>query len=139
MPTIFSRILQGELPARFVWNDERCAVFLSIAPLRPGHALVVPRAEVDHWTDLEPETAAHLMKVAQTIGKAQQAAFEPARVGLMIAGFEVPHVHIHVVPIDGMGDLDFAHADSRASATALDEAAARLRAALKAQGIAAAV
>ena len=134
MPTIFTRILQGELPARFVWRDELCAVFLSIAPLRPGHALVVPRAEVDHWIDLPADTAAHLMRVAQEIGKAQQAAFKPLRVGLMIAGFEVPHVHVHVVPTEGMADLDFANADSRASRDALDAAAEQLRAALRAQG-----
>jgi histidine triad (HIT) family protein len=136
MPTIFTRILRGELPARFVWQDEVCAVFLSIAPLRPGHALVVPRAEVDHWIDLPADTAAHLMVVAQKIGKAQQQAFEPARVGLMIAGFEVPHVHVHVVPIESMADLDFKNADSRAQAAALDDAAERLRAALRAQGAA---
>jgi histidine triad (HIT) family protein len=107
MTTLSSRILRGELPARFVWQDDLCAVFLSIAPLRPGHALVVPRAEVDHWIDLPADTAAHLMTVAHAIGKAQQEAFEPARIGLMIAGFEVPHVHVHVVPTEGMADLDF--------------------------------
>lgn len=136
MPTVFTRILQGELPGRFVWKDELCAVFLSIAPLRPGHALVVPRAEVDHWIDLPPTTAAHLMTVAQAIGKAQQAAFNPRRVGLMIAGFEVPHVHVHVVPVEGMGDLDFANADGRPAAAALDDAAVRLRKALREQGAA---
>lgn len=136
MPSIFTRIIQGELPARFVWKDELCVVFLSIAPLRPGHALVVPRAEQDHWIDLPAPTAAHLMTVAQLVGRAQQAAFAPVRVGLMIAGFEVPHVHVHVVPIDGMQDLDFANADGRARAAALDDAATRLRAALRAQGAA---
>jgi histidine triad (HIT) family protein len=134
MPSVFTRILQGELPGRFVWKDELCAVFLSIAPLRPGHALVVPRDEVDHWIDLPPATAAHLMTVAHAIGKAQQAAFKPRRVGLMIAGFEVPHVHVHVVPVEGMGDLDFANADARPAAAALDDAAARLRDALREQG-----
>jgi histidine triad (HIT) family protein len=136
MPTIFTRILSGELPARFVWQDEVCAVFLSIAPLRHGHALVVPRAEVDHWIDLPPATAAHLMTVAHTIGRAQQLAFKPRRVGLMIAGFEVPHVHVHVVPTEGMADLDFANADTRPAAADLDEAAESLRAALREQGAA---
>ena len=136
MPSVFTRIIQGELPARFVWKDELCVVFLSIAPLRPGHALVVPRAEVDHWIDLPAETASHLMTVAQIVGKAQQAAFSPVRVGLMIAGFEVPHVHVHVVPVEGMRDLDFANADGKPDAAALDDAAKRLRAALRAQGAA---
>lgn len=134
MPTVFTRILGGELPGRFVWKDELCAAFLSMAPLRPGHTLVVPRAEVDHWIDLPTATATHLMAVAQAIGKAQQVAFAPSRVGLMIAGFEVPHVHVHVVPVTGMQDLDFANADGRAEAAALDAAAEQLRATLRAQG-----
>ena len=134
MPSVFTRIINGDLPGRFVWKDELCVVFLSIAPLRTGHALVVPRAEVDHWIDLPAETTTHLMAVAQIIGKAQQAAFEPARIGLMIAGFEVPHVHVHVVPTMGMRDLDFANADARADAAGLDGAAGKLRAALRAQG-----
>jgi histidine triad (HIT) family protein len=136
MPSVFTRILRGELPARFVHQDDRCAAFLSIAPLRPGHTLVVPRAEVDHWIDLEPELAGHLMTVAQQVGKAQMLAFAPHRVGLMIAGFEVPHVHIHVAPIDGMSDLDFANADHRAPAAELADAADKLRKAMRELGIA---
>lgn len=111
MPTIFTRIIEGELPAHFVYRDDRCVAFMSINPLQRGHALVVPIAEVDHWLDLDPDLAAHLMVVAQRIGQAQQEAFDPLRVGLMIAGLEVPHVHIHVVPIGGVHDLDFANAD----------------------------
>lgn len=134
MSSVFTRIFRGELPARFVYQDDRCAAFLSIAPLRPGHVLVVPRAEVDHWIDLEPELAGHLMQVAQLVGKGQMLAFAPHRVGMMIAGFEVPHVHVHVVPIDGMNDLDFANADHRAGAAALDDAAGKLRRAMRELG-----
>lgn len=130
MPSIFTRIIEGELPGRFVWRDELCVAFLSIAPIRTGHTLVVPIAEVDHWLDLEPSTAAHLMTVSQTIGKAQMQAFRPSRVGLIIAGLEVPHVHLHVVPIDSEGDLRFDRADPNTPAEALDDAADRLRAAL---------
>ena len=130
MPSVFTRIFNGELPARFVYQDDRCGAFLSIAPLRPGHVLVVPKLEVDHWLDLEAELNAHLMTVAQSVGRAQMLAFAPTRVGLMIAGLEVPHVHIHVVPIEGVHDLDFAGADHRASAASLDEAAAKLSRAL---------
>ena len=133
MPTIFTRIIEGELPGTFVWRDDVCVAFLSIAPLKPGHTLVVPRAEVDHWIDLDPEVNAHLMRVAQQIATAQQHAFSPARVGLMIAGLEVPHVHLHVVPIDGMQDLDFSNAGS-ADPEALDATATRLRAALRDAG-----
>jgi histidine triad (HIT) family protein len=134
MPTIFTRIIEGELPGRFVWRDDQCVAFLSIAPLKAGHTLVVPRAEVDHWIDLDPDVNAHLMRVAQQIATAQQRAFSPTRVGLMIAGLEVPHVHLHVVPIDGMADLDFGNADANPDPGALDVAADALRAALRDAG-----
>ena len=130
MPTLFTRIIEGELPGRFVWRDDVCVAFLSIAPIRPGHTLVVPIAEVDHWLDLDTDTAAHLMTVAQRIGQAQQAAFSPVRVGLIIAGLEVPHCHIHVIPIDSEGDLRFDRADAGASPESLDAAADAIRAAL---------
>ena len=130
MTTIFTRIIEGELPGRFVWRDDQCVAFLSINPLQPGHTLVVPIAEVDRWTDLPVDLATHLMAVAHTIGRAQQIAFDPVRVGLIIAGLEVPHCHLHLVPIRGMDDLDFAHADTSPDPTSLDDAAARLLAAL---------
>jgi diadenosine tetraphosphate (Ap4A) HIT family hydrolase len=98
--------------------------------MRTGDTLVVPIAEVDHWLDLEPATAAHLMTVAQQIGKAQMRAFGTSRVGLLIAGLEVPHTHLHVVPIDSEADLRFDRADPNTPADALDDAADRLRAAL---------
>jgi histidine triad (HIT) family protein len=134
MPTIFTRIIDGELPGRFVWRDDVCVAFLSINPLRPGHTLVVPRAEVDHWIDLDPDVNAHMMRVAQEIAAVQQRVFAPVRIGLMIAGLEVPHVHLHVVPIDGMQDLDFARADKDPDPVALDDAAARIRDALRTAG-----
>jgi len=130
VPTIFTRIIDGEIPARFVWTDEICVAFLDVRPLAHGHVLVVPRVEVDQWTDLDAATAAHLMSVAHKIGQSQKALLAPARVGLMIAGFEVPHVHVHVVPINGMRDLDFAHADTDPDQAALDELREQLAAAL---------
>jgi histidine triad (HIT) family protein len=136
MPSIFTRIMDGELPGRFVWRDEHCVGILTINPLQPGHVLVVPVQEIDHWLDLEPSLASHLMAVAQEIGRAQQAAFDPVRVGLMVAGLEVPHCHLHVVPIRGVHDLDFANADPNPDPAALDDAAERLRAQLRSQGAA---
>lgn len=130
MPTLFTRIIEGELPGRFVWRDDRCVAFLTINPLQPGHTLVVPLVEVDHWIDLDDDLAAHLMLVAKRIATAQQEAFRPTRVGLMIAGLEVPHTHLHVVPISDVHDLDFANAERDPDAAALDEAAGALRAAL---------
>jgi histidine triad (HIT) family protein len=134
MPTIFSRIIAGELPGRFVWKDDDAVAFLSIAPMMPGHTLVVPRAEVDHWIDLEPALAAHVFRVAQWIGRAQQAEWNPARVGVIIVGEEVPHAHIHVVPIDHPRELSFSHVDTAPDAGALDDAADRIRAQLRAIG-----
>lgn len=134
MASIFTRIIRGELPARFVWQDELCVVFLSNRPLRPGHALVVPREEVDHWLDVDPALLSHLMTTAQAIGRAQAAAFQPARVGLMIAGLEVPHLHVHVVPIRGMQDLDFANQDPNPDPGMMDGAADSIRRELRALG-----
>jgi histidine triad (HIT) family protein len=134
MPTIFSRIISGELPGRFVWRDPSVVAFLSIEPMRPGHVLVVPRDEVDHWMDLDPDLAGHLFVVAQQIGKAQRLEWNPMRVGVMIVGEEVPHVHIHVVPINSPGELSFAGVDRSPAPEALDDAAERIRARLRELG-----
>ena len=130
MASVFTRIIAGELPAHFVWQDDSCVAFLSIEPLRPGHTLVVPRVEVDHWIDLDADTVAALMRVARRIARAQQAVYRPTRVGLMIAGLEVPHAHVHVSPIDSMRDMDFANAGPFPGDEALAAEAARIRAAL---------
>ncbi len=130
MATIFSRIIDGEIPSRMIWEDDRCVAFLDVRPLAAGHCLVVPRVEVDQWTDLEAELAAHLTTVAHAIGSAQKSVFQPARVGLMIAGFEVPHVHVHVIPIDSMAQLDFANANADPDQGALDGYLTSLRQAL---------
>jgi histidine triad (HIT) family protein len=136
MPTLFTRIIEGELPGTFVWRDDQCVAFLSIAPLRTGHTLVVPITEVDRWTDLEPDLACHLMLVAQRIAQAQQKALAPVRVGLIIAGLEVPHCHLHAVPIDRESDLHFANANTNATAEELDVAATAIRRELAAAGYA---
>jgi histidine triad (HIT) family protein len=135
MATLFTRIIEGEVPGRFVWKDDRAVAFLTIAPLNPGHVLVVPRAEVDHWVDLDDELAAHLMVVARTVGRAQMAAYQPVRVALMIAGLEVPHCHLHLVPIDSEAELSFSRADHDARPEDLDAAAAKIRAALGDLGV----
>ena len=129
--TIFTKILEGELPGRFVWRDDRGAAFLSINPLSDGHTLVVPRREVDHWLDLEEHEVEWLHVVGQRVGHAIQAAFQPARVGTVIAGFEVPHVHLHVFATQSMADFDFARADADPDPRVMDDAARRIRAALR--------
>jgi histidine triad (HIT) family protein len=134
--SIFSRIIDGELPADFVWKDEVCVAFLSNRPLRPGHTLVVPRLATDHWLDLEPDVLTHLVATAQTIGKAQMAVFRPSRVGLMVVGLEVPHVHLHVVPIRGVHDLDFDNQDPNPDPAMMKTAGESLRQELRRLGAA---
>jgi|SRR5690348_2259868 len=134
MATIFTQIIEGKLPARFVWKDDQCVVFLSNRPLRPGHALVVPRREIDHWIDLDPELLCHLAEVAQSIGRAQMAGFTPERIGMMLAGLEVPHCHFHVVPIRGLHDLDFGNQDPNPPAKMMDDAAETIRRELRRLG-----
>ena len=120
MPTLFSRIIAGELPGRFVWSDDHVVAFLTIAPLTPGHTLVVPRAEVDDWTALDPQLLAQVMTVSRTIGAAVRRAFDAPRAGLVVAGFEVPHAHVHVFPAWQMSDFDFGRVDPSVSAEDLD-------------------
>lgn len=129
MATVFTRIINGELPGRFVYEDEVAVAFLSITPLSPGHTLVVPRAEVDQWTDADGPVLHHCLDVAKKIGIAAKAAFGAPRAGLVIAGLEVPHLHVHVFPAWSMGTFDFGGAKP-ATDEELDAAAAKLTAAL---------
>lgn len=134
MPTVFTRIIDGDIPGTFVHRDDRCVAFLSINPMAHGHTLVVPIAEVDHWIDLPDDLAQHLFRVAHRIGRAQQRAFGCDRVGLIIAGYEVPHTHLHVIPTTEMGQLSFANAAAGVSRDELDRAANAIVAALRELG-----
>ena len=134
MPSIFTKIINGELPGHFIWKDEVCVAFLTIAPLQPGHALIVPRAEVDSWTDLEPEVMQHLTDVAQAIGRALDRAYQPEKVGLVILGLEVRHVHLHVSCIWKPTDLDFGNADTNASPESVAAEAKVVRSTLRELG-----
>lgn len=131
--SIFTQILAGEIPGHFVWEDEHCFSIMTIQPIREGHLLVIPKQEINHWDDVPPTLAAHLMQVAQQIAKGIKAAIPCRRVGLTVIGLEVPHTHIHLIPIDQMSDMDFARA-AAVPAEALAEMAAALRATLQAQG-----
>ncbi len=134
MPSVFTMIINRDIPGHFVWEDDECIAILSINPTQTGHALVIPRAEIDHWLDVPPELAAHLMVVAQEVGTAQVAAFGAPRVGLVIAGHEVPHTHLHVIPMFDIGDLSFTNARASVPPEELAQAAERLRAHLPAGG-----
>ncbi len=133
-PSVFSRIIAGEIPGRFVWRDPQVVAFLTIAPMRPGHTLVVPIQQVDHWTDLSEDLWAAMSTAQLAVGQALMAAFEPARVGSIIAGLEVPHCHVHLVPIRTEADLDFARAESAPDPDRMDADADRIRAALRSAG-----
>lgn len=133
-PSVFTRIITGELPGDVVWRDDDVVAFLSIAPIRPGHTMVVPVEQVDHWIDVPAATWAHMAEVQQAVGMAVQEAFSPARVGTMILGMEVPHCHVHLVPIDHESDLSFANADPGSTPEDRARAAEAIRAALRDAG-----
>lgn len=129
MSTVFELIIEGQIPGRFVWADDICVAIMTIEPVAPGHALVIPRVPVDKWTDLSEGVLDHIMNVAQKIGRAQEVAFEVPRTAVVIAGFEVPHTHVHVIPAHSEAQASLANA-SAGNPQELDEAASRLRRAL---------
>jgi len=133
MSSIFTRIFSGELPGHFVWKDDLCFAIMTIQPIRSGHLIVIPVEEVDHWDDLKPATAAHLMQVSQHIAKGMKSVIPCTRIGLTVIGLEVPHTHLHLVPIDNMGDLDFKFARTM-PASELASVAGKIREALLALG-----
>ena len=130
MTTIFTRIINREIPGTFVLEDDLCVAFLSINPLADGHVLVIPREEVDHWIDLDAGLAAHLFEVSHRISRALSSAFPCERIGMIIAGYEVNHCHIHLVPTSDMSQLDFRNAARSIDRETLDANAARIIAAL---------
>jgi diadenosine tetraphosphate (Ap4A) HIT family hydrolase len=136
MGSVFTQIVNGDLPGRVIWKDEFCFALLTHRPIRPGHTLIVPRQEIDHWLDLDPALTARLFEVARSVGRGIQHAFQPTKVGMMIAGLEVRHTHLHLIPIDSLTDLDFARQDPHAAAEDLDQAADHLRASLRTLGYA---
>lgn len=127
MSSIFSSIIAGEIPAAFVHTDDASVAFMSINPLNPGHTLVVPRREIEDWLDCPPELREHLMAVAARIGSAINAEWHPVKVGLMIVGLEVPHLHIHLVPIWSEGELEFSNAAQTVALPELEAVASRIR------------
>lgn len=134
MTTLFTRIIDGQVPGTFVWRDDRCVAFMSINPLARGHVLVVPIEEVDHWVDAPPELMAHLFSVTHVLGVAMRDAFGCARVGVIIAGYEIPHAHVHVVPTNDMSQLSFEQAATTVDRDDLEAAAGAIRDAFAAQG-----
>ena len=130
MASVFAKIINGELPGRFVYEDDEVVAFLTIQPMTQGHTLVVPRAEIDQWQDVDPESFNRVMGVAQLIGKAVCKAFDAQRAGVIIAGLEVPHLHVHVFPAYNLTDFGFANIDRNPSEESRDEAQAKIKDAL---------
>ena len=129
MASIFSKILSGELPGHYVWKDELCFAIMTIQPICPGHLIIIPIEEVNHWDEVPPATAAHMTQVAQKIAKGIKAVIPCTRVGVTIIGLEVPHAHVHLIPIDHLIDMDFKLAHLLPNAE-LAVTAASIRAAL---------
>lgn len=128
MATIFSRIVAGEIPCHKVAENEEFFAFLDINPVTVGHTLVIPKREVDYIFDLEDETLGRMMAFAKRVAKAQEAAIECKRVGIAVMGLEVPHAHIHLIPITKESDMYFGGDKLSLSQEELAEIAGKIRA-----------
>jgi histidine triad (HIT) family protein len=137
--TLFTRIIQGQIPGTFVYRDDLCVAFMTINPITAGHVLVVPIDEVDEWTDLSSELRSQLFKVAAQIGEAQKMAFKCERIALIIAGFEVPHCHLHLIPSNSMADLNFENAVTSANRDDLEQSSSLIVDELRRMNIAGAI
>lgn len=134
MASLFTKIINGSVPGKFVYKDDHVVAFMTISPINTGHTLVVPRHEIDHWIDMPDDLAARVMTVSKIVGRGIQKAFNPIKVGVMVAGLEVPHVHYHLIPIREISDLNFALQKGDTSTAELEEAAEKIRSALRSLG-----
>lgn len=130
MPSVFTRIINRELPGRIVYEDDDCAAFLTIAPVVTGHTLVVSRREVDSWLDLTSDELSALWAACAKVGHAIDEVYRPGKVAALLLGLEVPHVHVHLLPINSESEIDLAKADHNADEARLDEAAEKISAAV---------
>ncbi len=127
MASIFTRIIQGEIPCHKVGEDDRYLAFLDISPLREGHTLVVPKLEVDRFFDLPADLLAGIMPFAQEVAARIQRAIPCDRVGVAVIGLEVPHAHVHLIPIDRMSDMDLTREKLKLTPEQLASIAERIR------------
>tara|TARA_B100001121_G_scaffold8729_1_gene7288 strand:+ start:1583 stop:1978 length:396 start_codon:yes stop_codon:yes gene_type:complete len=110
MASIFTNIIHGDIPCHKITENDQFFAFLDIRPIAPGHTLVIPKVEIDRFFDLDNDLLSHFLPFAKPIATAIEAVVPCERVGLMVAGLEVPHAHLHLVPIRSIGDLSFANA-----------------------------
>lgn len=128
MPTIFSRIIAGEIPCHKIAENEQYLAFLDIQPLVEGHVLVIPKVEVDYIFKLDDELLAGLMLFAKSLAPAIEKAVPCKRLGVSVIGLEVPHTHIHLIPIHEVGDMNFSKRKLNPSSDDLADVAARIKA-----------
>jgi histidine triad (HIT) family protein len=129
--TLFSKIIKGEIPAYKIAENERFFAFLDVFPLRSGHVLVIPKTEVDNLFDLHAGYLSEILVFAQPIAKAIEKAFRCNRCGISVIGLEVPHAHVHLVPINSANDLNFMQPKPRASEADLKAAQEKILKALE--------
>ena len=127
MPSIFSKIVSGEIPCHKVHEDENFLAFLDINPLVTGHTLVIPKKEVDYIFDLEDETLAALHVFSKKVARAIESVIECERIGVTIIGLEVPHAHVHLIPINGVADMNFEKPKLSPEQSQLAEVAKKIR------------
>lgn len=127
MSSIFSKIIQGEIPCHKIAEDDQFLAFLDVMPLVEGHTLVIPKQEIDYIFDLDPEVLADLMKFAQRIAPAIKKAILCKRIGVAVIGLEVPHAHVHLVPLNRMLDINFSQEKLKLSQESLAKTAELIR------------
>lgn len=133
MASLFTKIINEEVPGEIVYKDEFCFALMNIAPRNPGHILLIPYEEIDHWDDVPSQLSAHLYLKAQLLAKAIKAAFGPKRAGLMISGMDIPHLHLHIFPANVPEDYDLMQG-AVVTVEELKAAAAKIRSCLSVQG-----
>ena len=127
MSSVFTSIIEGKIPAHIVAEDDHYLAFLDVFPLRKGHVLVVPKREEDNLFDLTDEEISGLMVFSKKVAKQIQANFPCKKVGVAVVGLEVPHAHVHLIPINSVGDIDFKQEKLKLSSEELAEIAKKLR------------
>jgi histidine triad (HIT) family protein len=129
MPSIFSRIINGEIPAWKVAESERFLAFLDVNPLAKGHTLIVPKVETDYFFDLSDEEITSIMLFSKKVATAMRSTLPCLRIGMSVIGLEVPHAHIHLVPLNSMGDINFSNSRLNLSVEEMEAIAASIRSA----------
>ena len=129
MPSIFSRIINGEIPAWKVAESEHFLAFLDVRPLAKGHTLIVPKVETDYFFDLSDEEISGIMLFSKKVASALRSSLPCLRIGMSVIGLEVPHAHVHLVPLKNMGDINFSNSRLNLSAEEMEAIAASIRSA----------